>query len=261
MGKLNREKPRRSVMLTNDVKNEDSQVVDTEKIRDPEEIVFELYSAYEPLIDPHLWPWETKRWHELVFCLLTTIVEPEISPKTTREVTLALSELNLLEIDFLAKLDPAHNDRDTSNPILITIATILKQSNFDENQARIAVTAICEAASSLKQKYQGKVQEYFRKYGALMLNESEKDFSFTSLNQEDIKKALSIWLQNSLNMPVPASNPIADRVCEKLNIKYSKFVEVADKLDVNVALLDDALRAYWENVLEEEEFFPAEEES
>jgi hypothetical protein len=82
-------------MLTNDLTNEEAQTVDTEKVRDPEEIVLDLYRAYEPLIDPHLWPWETKRWHELVFCLLTTIAEPEILAQTTREVTRALSEWRL----------------------------------------------------------------------------------------------------------------------------------------------------------------------
>ncbi|MDM9384148.1 hypothetical protein QUB80_26075 [Chlorogloeopsis sp. ULAP01] len=247
-------------MLTNDLTNEQAQAVDTEKIRDPEEIVFDLYRAYEPLIDPHLWPWETKRWHELVFCLLTTIAEPEISPETTREVTRALSEWRLLEVDVLAGLNPAKNEQDASNPVLVTIMAILQQSGFDADQARIAVTVICEAASGLKQKYEGKVQKYFRKYGALMLDELAQNFSFTGLNNEDAKKAVSIWLQNTLNMPVPASNPMADKVCEKLGVEYKTLVEVADKLNINVASLDEALRAYWEDELEEEDFLPAEEE-
>lgn len=36
--------------------------------------------------------------------------------------------------------------------------------------------------------------------------------------------------------------------------------QAADKIDINVALLDETLRAYRENKLEEKEFLPAEEE-
>jgi hypothetical protein len=246
-------------MVTSDFTNEEAQTVDTEKIRDPEEIVLDLYRAYEPLIDPHLWPWETKRWHELVFCLLTTIAEPEIFPETTREVTRALSEWRLLEVDVLASLNPAKNEQDTLNPIFVTIMTILQQAGFNADKARIAVIAICEAASGLKQKYEGKVQKYFRKYGVLMLDELAQNFSFTQLSNEDVRKAVSIWLQNTLNMPVPASNPIADKVCEKLSVEYNTLVDAADKLNINIALLDEALRAYWEEKFAQEEFLPATE--
>lgn len=246
-------------MLTNDLTNEEAQTVDTEKVRDPEEIVLDLYRAYEPLIDPHLWPWETKRWHELVFCLLTTIAEPEILPETTREVTRALSEWRLLEIDVLASLNPSKNEQDASNPVLITMMTILQQSGFDADKARIAAIAICEAAAGLKQRYEGKVQKYFRKYGALMLDELAQNFSFTQLNNDDARKAVSIWLQNTLNMPVPASNPMADKVCEKLGVEYNTLVDAADKLNINIAWLDEALRAYWEKKFAQEEFLPATE--
>ncbi|MFB2937542.1 hypothetical protein ACE1B6_20025 [Aerosakkonemataceae cyanobacterium BLCC-F154] len=247
-------------MLTNDLTNKEAQTVDTEKVRDPEEIVLDLYRAYEPLIDPHLWPWETKRWHELVFCLLNTIAEPDILPETTREVTRALSEWRLLEVDVLGSLNPAKNEPDASNPILVTIMTILQQSGFDADKASIAVTTICETAAGLKQRYNGKVQKYFRKYGALMLDELAENFSFTQLNNEVTRKAFSIWLQNTLNMPVPASNPIADKVCEKLGVEYNTLVDAADRLNINTALLDEALRGYWEDKLEEEDFIPAGEE-
>ncbi len=231
---------------------EETQAVNTEKVRSPEEIVFDVYNAYGPSIDPHLWPWETKRWDELVFCLLTTIAESEILPEIIREVTRGLSEWDLLEINVLASLNPAKNEQDALDSRLVTIMTILQQSGFDADKAKIAVTAICEVASGLKQKYEGKVQRYFRKYGELMLDELAQNFSFTQLSNEDARKAVSIWLQNTLNMPVPVSNPIVDQTCEKLGVQYNSLVEAAEKLDINVALLDDALRTYWEYELEEE---------
>lgn len=239
-------------MVAGEFTNEEAQAIDPEKIREPEDIVLDLYRAYEPLIDPHLWPWEVKRWHELVFCLLTTVVDPELSPETTREVTWALSEWRLLEVDVLASLNPAKNEQDASSPILVTIRTILEQSGFDPDEARTAVITLCEAASGLKQKYEGQVQKYFRKYGELMLDELTQNFSFTQINNEDARRFISIWLQNSLNMPIPVSNSITDRVCEKLGVEYTTLVKAADNLNVNVALLDEALRAYWEDEIEQE---------
>jgi hypothetical protein len=259
VGEVDMEKFRRFAMVASEFTNEKAQAVDTEKMREPEEIVLDLYRAYEPLIDPHLWPWETKRWHELVFCLLTTISEPEILPETTREVTRALSEWRLLEVDVLASLNPSKNEQDASNPVLITMMTILQQSGFDADKARIAVTAICEAAAGLKQRYEGKVQKYFRKYGVLILDEVAQNFSFTQLNHEDTRKAFSIWLQNTLNMPVPVLSPIAEKVCEQLGAEYKTLIDAADKLDINVAWLDEALQEYWEEKFAPDEFLPATE--
>jgi hypothetical protein len=240
-------------MLTDDSARQTAQAIDAEKAPDLEEVVLDLYRAYEPLIDPHLWPWETKRWHELVFCLLDTIADPEIPPETSRDVTRALGEWRLLEVDVLGSLNPAENDLDASNPILVTIMTMLQQSGFDADKAGIAVGAICEAASGLKQKYEGKVQKYFRRYGVLMLDQLEQSFSFTQLNNEDARRAISIWLQNTLNLPVPVSDPSTDQVCERLGVAYESLVDTADRLNINVALLDDALRVYREDELEEEE--------
>jgi len=40
---------------------------------DPGTLALQLYRSCEPRATENLWPWETKRWHELVFCLLTTM--------------------------------------------------------------------------------------------------------------------------------------------------------------------------------------------
>jgi len=244
---------------TEAMKNEHPEEIRTIEDVEPEELILDLYRSYEPLVDQHLWPWETMRWHELVFCLLTTIAEPDVSPETTHEVTRAISEWRLLDINVLADLNPAGNENDASNPIVVSIETILQQSGFDPDQSKLAVTAICEAASGFKQGYEGKVQKYFRKYGSQMLDELDENFSFSQLNVEDVRRAFAVWLQNTLNMPVFASNPIADAVCERIGLQYGTLVKTADALDINVGLLDDALRAYWEDELAEEQFVPATE--
>jgi hypothetical protein len=214
---------------------------------DPQKLVVRLYRDYASGISENLWPWETARWFELVFCILTTIGEPRVIAADTRRLTNYLSGLKLLDVGTLARLDLS---KDAANPVLVTIETMMQQIGFTPQKSRAAVAAICEAASSIQEKYGGKVQNYFHKYGSQMLDQIDKDFGFSQF--DDARRALAIWLQNTLNMPVSASGPLADQACESLGVTFDVLVEAANQQDINVALLDDALRAYWEEELKGE---------
>jgi hypothetical protein len=221
-----------------------------EQSQDPQKLVVQLYRDYASGISKNLWPWEKARWYELIFCILTTIGEPQVLAGTARRLTNTMSELELLDIGELAKLNPPEDTVDAVKSKLVTIDTLLQQVGFTPEKSRSAVTAICEAASSIQEKYDGKVQNCLRKYGNHMLDQINEDFGFSQFN--DAPRALAIWLQNTLNMPVPASNPLADQACESLGVTYDALVEAANQQDINVALLDDALRAYWERKSHEE---------
>lgn len=218
--------------------------------QDPQKLVVQLFRDYASEVSLNLWPWETARWHELVFCILTAIGEPQVLAGTARRLTNTLSEMELLDVGTLARLNPSRAGK-VVNPKLTTIDTLLQQVGFTPEKSKSAVTAICEAAFFIQEKYDGKVQNYLRKYGTEMLDQMTQDFGFSQF--EDARRALSIWLQNVLNMPVPASNPLADKACESLGATYDVLVEAANIQDINVALLDDALRTYWERKLSEEE--------
>jgi hypothetical protein len=211
---------------------------------DPQKLVVQLYRDYASEISKNLWPWEKARWYELVFCILTTIGEPQVLAGTTRRLTNTMSELELLDLGELAKLNPPDDSVEAVKSKLVTIDTVLQQVGFTPEKSISAVTAICEAASSIQEKYDGKVQNYLGKYGTYMLDQIKVDFGFSQF--DDAPRALAIWLQNTLNMPIPASNPLADQACESLGVTYDALVEAANQQDINVALLDDALRAYWE---------------
>jgi hypothetical protein len=88
-----------------------------------EGILLDLYRRYGYSIDPNLWPLETARWHELVYCLLISSVEPEIPPERVREIVRFLAQKNLLDINLI--IDKASNDKTIfeSNKALLTIET------------------------------------------------------------------------------------------------------------------------------------------
>lgn len=214
----------------------------------PQKLVVQLYRDYVSEIDENLWPWETARWYELVFCILTTIGEPQVLAGTARRLTNTLSELGLLDLGALARLNLSEEaEEKESNSLLVTIDTLLQKVGFGPKKSESAVRAICEAASSIQEKYGGKVQNYLRKYGTYMLDHIKEDFGFSQF--DDAPRAVAIWLQNTLNMPVPGSNPLGDQACESLGVTYDALVEAANQQDINLALLDDALRAYWEDKL------------
>lgn len=218
---------------------------------EPLELVVELFTDYAVNIEENLWAWEKERWHELVFCILTAIGEPDVLAVDIRRLTDTLSSWGLLDLDALASQNGFDSARQADNSLQITIDKFLQQAGFTNDKACISVKAICEAAASLKNKHDGKVQLYFRRYGTQMLDQISDDFEFSDFGEA--REALAIWLQNTLNMPVPASNPLADLACEKLGVTYQELVEAADQADINVALLDDALRAYWEEDMAEYE--------
>ncbi len=217
-------------------------------VPDPQKLVIKLYRDYASGISKYLWPWEKARWYELVFCIITAIGEPQVLATAVRRLTNTMSKLGILELDALAKV----NLSEKANSLVVTFETLLQKAGFTQEKSRTAVTAICEAASSIQKKYNGKVQDYLRKYGNFMLQQIKEDFGFSEF--DEAPRALAIWLQNTLNMPVPASNPLADQACESLGVSYDALVKAANQQDINVALLDDALRAYWESEATEKKF-------
>lgn len=223
----------------------------TRKRLDAQKLVVRLYRDYAPDIGENLWPWEIARWHELVFCILATAGEPQVLAGTTRQLSNTMANLGLLELDLLAGLNPSENAKKTENPFLVTIDTLLQQIGFTPESSKSAVTAICEAANSIKKKYDGKIQNYLCEHGNYMLDQIKEDFGFSRF--DDARRAISIWFQNTLNMPVPASDPLTDRACQSLGFTYQELVEAANQQDINVALLDDALRAYWQDKSTEKE--------
>jgi hypothetical protein len=59
------------------------------------------------------------------------------------------------------------------------------------------------------------------------------------MSEEDTRHAFAHWLQNVLNMPVVLSHPSVKALCEKFGIGIEELVDIADRNDVNLALVDD----------------------
>jgi hypothetical protein len=198
----------------------------------------------------NLWPWESQRWTELVFCVFSASTGPEVAPEAVREATHLLEKGHLIDIQVLGGLDPSGGGKDAAHPTLAAMQVILKNYGFSEEEIHLAVSVLCRLAAGMKAKFDGKVQKCLRKYGMAMLKEIERDFAVPASDGEPAQRAIALWLQNVLNLPLAVPDEISEKACALLQTDYPTLIRAADEIDVNVALLDNVLRSYWQQEIE-----------
>jgi hypothetical protein len=201
-----------------------------------------LITWYSDLFEYHQWPFEHFRWVELSFALVaknSSIPEEEI-----RDVIQKLDELDLLDLSALASITFTEGGKqfDKDDLTYKRISECLSEAEFSESEIRNSILVLHEAARSLEKNHGGKVQKYLRKYGQKMLDELSNEFSFSEMKEEDVRIAFSYWLQHVLNMPVNLPLKEIDEFCETCNGTTDDLIETADKLDLNLAVLDDMIK-------------------
>ena len=193
------------------------------------------------LFDYYQWPSEHDRWVELIFALVT-----RISNKNEDEIRHTIEELDvldLLDVEALSEILETKKGINLEYAHTRRVVEYLIESGFTENESEKCILAMHEAAKSLKTHHDGKIQKYLRKYGQQMINEVPQNFSFSKMNEQDVKYAFTYWLQNVLNMPVSLDDSVKE-FCKKIGNKPEDLVQVADKLNLNIAIVDDLVRLY-----------------
>lgn len=193
----------------------------------------QLFERHESDIGDYAWMYEDERWAELVFCLLN-----QYNPENTSDVRAAVSTLQylgLIETEKLALLEQPGNE----NAVVLT--HILKQHGFSEKNAREAVTLLAHVAGVIRKDFGGKIQRYLRRQGEIMRDELINALGGKSLNKEQLRYAVSHWLQNALSLPISLEHPAVIRFCKKNGVGLEKLLHTADDLNLNIALVDDLL--------------------
>lgn len=210
-----------------------------------EDFIIQLYASHDSIpADRYPWLYESDRWYELVFCLLNRI-SPEWMPSSVaRDVTEELATEGLLDVPILAGAESPSGKPTYTAPELTAIQEVLLGAGYDAEETETAVQTIYEMAEALQEQHDGRIQRYLRQYGELMLKEVDRTFSFTRMSDADVHYMFTHWLQNVLNMPVALSNPAVKAVCDTYDITVEELVSAADRLGVNVALLDDLMEAF-----------------
>ena len=164
-------------------------------------------------LDYHQWPLENSRRNELIVSLLLNIIDT--NQNSVRPAIERLDEMGLLDVDALAQvIEKSRIDWELS--IVKHLLTIFSDFGFTEEQSRNSIVTITEFSKSLKNNNDGKLQKYLRKYGNQMITEIGQQFSFSKMNNEAVKNAFALWLQNVLNMPVTSNDKHIKEFCPQI---------------------------------------------
>jgi hypothetical protein len=193
------------------------------------------------LVRRHRWYNEQDRWVELLGALLS--VKLHVSNSILHPMLHQLRALDLLSISSWCKTAVDLEDvRDEE--IVEQSLMVLHDYDLDKAQALEAVKVIHEAAHRIGERYKGKVQVALREAGEEILNALQRALKLHSLTEDESREALTLWLQNVLNVPIPLNRQSVERFCRAQGVTAAKLLEGADELDLNAAALDDLVESW-----------------
>ena len=152
-----------------------------------------------------------------------------------------LSDCGLLEVADLSAIprEPDTGKIDLSSPNVVRLWKVMEKYGVEGKEAKRIVAAFADAANAVAERYDGKIQKYFRHYGELMLSELNQRFSFTDLTSKEAADAFTEWLQNCLNMPLSLKDADLRAFCTQRGVSIDALIAAADEDNVNLAYLDD----------------------
>lgn len=230
----------------------DEAVPDVSTEQTLDELIVDLTNRYDVPADRYPWANESERWYELAFCTLASVGEPDVPPERARAATEVLRELDLLQLQPLTDSEGADVlDDPDSTPRLVR--NVLVREGFDEETADRAAVALCDVARSLRERHDGNVQQYLRQYGAQMVEDAPEQFELSGEDDAVVRRVVTLWLQNVLNMPVGRSTAAVEDFCDRYDVTFEELVAAADRTDVNLALVDDLVAQFVTDLEAEEQ--------
>lgn len=128
-------------------------------------------------------------------------------------------------------------DQDTYNKLSI----ILTKCGFAKAKVIRIATVLADVSKVITVKYNGKIQRMLRLYGSVLKTDMIQTFKKISLTKKEIEFATTLWLQNTMNISLSLLHPALMKFCHKHKITFSELEEVADEIDMNIAVLDDII--------------------
>jgi hypothetical protein len=195
------------------------------------ELLVELYHAGTPFLQDYPWEFEDDRWAELLICSLTVGVG--IDPATARTSIDALKRMKMISVDGLASSSPE---------VRTFIDQVFIQHGCEGPNARKATKTIISLAEVVRRNWGGYLQRFLREHGQKMVEEFQRVLKTTGVSQEAAAKIAVLWLQNVANIPILLPEDVYIRsFCEDHKLSPQTLVDTADRLGLNVAVLDDLL--------------------
>jgi hypothetical protein len=208
-----------------------------------------LMTKYMDIFGDHQWSNERLRLVELFYSLAWRILGRHSD--TLRASLLRLEMIGLLDPQILGLL-PADDKLMLKSPEAKRIVKVfhdILQPSIDENdedkltdsEIEMILILMREISVVLVRDYAGKIQIFLRRQAELILQNTLETFPIKGLSKDNIKVGLTFWFQNIFGLPIPLNDNLTRGFLRRYHSDVSNLVAVADKLDVNVAVVDDLI--------------------
>jgi tetratricopeptide (TPR) repeat protein len=206
-----------------------------------------LLSTYGDIIDSHQWPSERLRFIELIYSLAWRIIGRH-SP-ALRSALVKADMLGLLKPQTLTSSESQTQSR--LSQVLREVGTANEEEDvigektekpLSNDEIVAIVQAIRDVSNALVRNYKGKIQIYLRTQGEQLLKQALTDFKISNMDEENTRIAFTFWYQNVLDLPLTLNDETISQFIAKYSTDIEHLKEAADKLDLNLALVDDLVR-------------------
>ena len=193
-----------------------------------EAALVQLYEEKRGSLDSYPWELEEARWDEFVLSMLIGL---GIDAGLARRAVQILSSLELSSVDALA-------DKEQEQ----LVRGILEQIGVPEATSTRTVNLLQAAAVTTRKRWGGHIQCFLREQGLRMAKDLAAVLQQAGLQEAPAMRAATLWLQNVANLPILLSgDPHIRRFCAQNGVSEEELLESADRLGLNVAVLDDLL--------------------
>jgi hypothetical protein len=180
------------------------------------------------------WSSETERWHELILALLHRC-DPELDFGRVRLAGEVLAQLGACDARELARLDSEGGEQQ------IVLRRVLRHHGFSDAATDRAVAVLARAGRAVSEHWDGKLQLFLSEHGERMVAALTERFAGAELADEELRYALVLWLQNTLNLPLSLDHPAVVDVRQRFGASSGDLMAAADELGLNVAIVDDLI--------------------
>jgi len=194
-----------------------------------QEVLIKLYHEHRPSLTAYPWEWEEDRWAELIKC---STVAMGLSPNAAAVLVEVLSRLQLASVSDLADADDA---------TLQLISAIVTRIGGDPAITANVANALRSLARGIRSEWDGHIQRFLRRHNLAMIEELASHLHGFGLERPTAVRAATLWLQNVSNAPVLMDDERVRKFRERFNVSKEDLIEEADKLGVNLAVLEDLL--------------------
>jgi hypothetical protein len=146
----------------------------------------------------------------------------------------ALEDFKLTGSDTLASLN-----KDNGRNI---VARIVEHSGVESSSVEPVVELLVSVARTVEMQEGGKIQRFLRRHGEVMKTELAAMLTSGALDVQAAEHIATLWLQNTCNLPILANHDQHIRAfSRRVGISERELLDSADRMDVNVSVLDDLL--------------------